>query len=265
MTRLPLTTSKGEKKSVCGWKSLCSSLVCWQTRSRSGRPWEKDWSLTAKRRCHPSTAKDRATRDLSKCSSHTAAQSLQPRVAPTIELCSVCASLTHLTLPSSCLFTTDVRVCDAPRSGSWSPNYTLPLPPPLFPQESERQFRERELRRHRPARTGADAAAGERPLEIQPGVGHAAAPLSAVLPPFLLLCKNNPPFLPVTKRIAPIIMTRCVDRLQGSAAPRQTLHLQKHQRRHGHHFCVHGGGRSFRYRRASVRSPRPLAPGLHQF
>lgn len=54
----------------------------------------------------------------------------------------------------------------------------------MFPQESERQFGERELCGHRPARAGADAAAGERPFEIQPGVGHVAAPLSAVRPLF---------------------------------------------------------------------------------
>lgn len=50
----------------------CWSLsVCWQTQSRSGRPWEKDWSLTARRHYHPSAARDRAMRGLSECSSHT--------------------------------------------------------------------------------------------------------------------------------------------------------------------------------------------------
>lgn len=50
----------------------CWSLfVCWQTQSRSGRPWEKDWSLTARQHYRPSAARDRATRDLSGCSSHT--------------------------------------------------------------------------------------------------------------------------------------------------------------------------------------------------
>lgn len=53
----------------------CRSLsVRWQTQSRSGRLWEKDWSLTAKQHYHPSAARDRATRDLSKCSSQTPAE-----------------------------------------------------------------------------------------------------------------------------------------------------------------------------------------------
>lgn len=48
------------------------------------------------------------------------------------------------------------------------------------PQESERQFREWELCSHCPSWIGANTTAGERPSEIQPGVGHTAAPLSAV-------------------------------------------------------------------------------------
>lgn len=51
--------------------------------------------------------------------------------------------------------------------------------------------------------------------------------------------------------------------LQGPAASWETLHLQKHQRRHSHYVCVHRSWRSFCYWRASVRSPRPLASGTH--
>lgn len=83
--------------------------VCWQTRSRSGRPWEKDLSLTAKQHCHPSTARDRATRDLSKCSSHTATQTHQhePKVCTGDK--TLCNDSAKLTLRKWLLFFTATR------------------------------------------------------------------------------------------------------------------------------------------------------------
>lgn len=67
-SRRRLATTRGGRQE----ESTMQLLVCWQTRSRSGRPWGKDWSSTAKQRCRPSAARDRVTRDLSECSSHTA-------------------------------------------------------------------------------------------------------------------------------------------------------------------------------------------------
>lgn len=51
--------------------SWCCLPAHWQTRSRSGRPWKKDWSSTPKQRSHPSAARGRFRRDLSKFLPHT--------------------------------------------------------------------------------------------------------------------------------------------------------------------------------------------------
>ena len=54
----------------------------------------------------------------------------------------------------------------------------------------------------------------------------------------------------------------CRTYLQGSVAPRETLHLQKHPWRHGYYLCVIGSRRSFCHRGAPICSARALASGI---
>lgn len=78
----------------------CWSLsVCCQTQSRSGRPWEKDWSLTLRQRCHLSTTRDRAMRDLSEYSSHT------PTHTHTLVLVQLIPKASPGQLPPMCVMT----------------------------------------------------------------------------------------------------------------------------------------------------------------
>lgn len=73
--------------------------VCCQTQSRSGRPWEKDWSLTLRQRCHLSTTRDRAMRDLSEYSSHT------PTHTHTLVLVQLIPKASPGQLPPMCVMT----------------------------------------------------------------------------------------------------------------------------------------------------------------
>lgn len=134
--------------------------VCWQTQSRSGRPWEKGWSLTPKQHSHPSTARarGRVRRDLSKFLLHAScAQELHryQMSAAAHEIRFLCSC--H----SSTLFVVDMEM-----------NRYRDLAHFIFFgilrvfQESEGQFGEWEFGSHYSSRAGANSAVGERPFEV---------------------------------------------------------------------------------------------------